>query len=460
MSSTAKAKFHLGKVWKLKGAKQMAVSAFREALEQNPTYVEARIALADVLLDEGKITEALEQYDLALDIEPDHPQLKFRRRYLRTLSGDKPDSASTLVNLEYEDRPNGKLCLKQQKRFSCHRGGWNAAIDTLRELNNRNGVLFDSFIEDNFAWKHWKEGVREPNVLKRLMHEGGFEALATSEEKGITPYRRPWVGVLHNPHNMPNWFHYQESPQSIFAKDIWKRSAEHCLGLFCLSEYQAVWLRTQVDCPISTLIHPAQIPDAQFDFSRFERNPSKQVVQVGWWLRKLNSIYQLPISTANPMGYQKIRLVPRFFDDADRYLKELIAKEEETFGIKAAQQFMENTREVQHLSNAEYDALLAENIVFVELHDAGANNTVVECIARSTPIFVNKLPSVVEYLGEDYPLFYESLEEAAEKAMDIELVESAHLYLKSCPTRKKLSFDYFKESVEASEIYKSLPSTS
>ena len=61
-------------------------------------------------------------------------------------------------------------------------------------------------------------------------------------------------------------------------------------------------------------------------------------------------------------------------------------------------------------------ALLCRNIAFVELHDAGANNTVVECIARATPLLVNKLPSVVEYLGAGYPFYYDSLEEAAEKA--------------------------------------------
>lgn len=457
MKSPAEIKFHLGKVWKLKGDRKLALAAFRESLILDASLVDARIALADLLLDGGEITEALSQYDAALELDPVHPKLIFRSQYLKTLVGKNQASQEDAVVENYPDVDGGKICLNRQKIFSCHRGGWNTAIDNLKSLHNRNGVFFDSFVEDNFAWKHWKEGIREPQVLKRLMHEGGFEALATSEEKGITPYKRPWVGVIHNPHNMPAWFHYQESPQSILSKDIWKRSIEHCLGLVCLSEYQAEWLRTQVECPVSSLIHPAEIPEAQFDFEGFERNDSKKIVQVGWWLRKLNAIYSLPLPKNNPFGYQKVRLVPRFFDDADRYLKELLAKEAENLSISSNADYSGNTVELQHLSNEDYDDLLTNNIVFVELHDAGANNTVVECIARSTPLLVNKLSSVLEYLGPDYPFYYESHAEAAEKALNLDLIRETHLYLRECETRKKLSFDFFLKSFANSDLYRSLP---
>ena len=100
----------------------------------------------------------------------------------------------------------------------------------------------------------------------------------------------------------------------------------------------------------------------------------------------------------------------------------------------------------------------AKDIAFVDLYDAGANNTVVECIARATPLLVNKLPSVVEYLGLDYPLYYDSLDEAAEKAMNLHLILQAYNYLKECATRKKLSFDCFRDSFAQTEVYRSLPS--
>ena len=57
------------------------------------------------------------------------------------------------------------------------------------------------------------------------------------------------------------------------------------------------------------------------------------------------------------------------------------------------------------MDNAKYDKLLAENVVFINLVDASAINTLIECIVRNTPIIVNKLPAVVELLGDKYPLY-------------------------------------------------------
>ena len=61
---------------------------------------------------------------------------------------------------------------------------------------------------------------------------------------------------------------------------------------------------------------------------------------------------------------------------------------------------------IDNLDNNDYDKILSENIVFVNLVDAAAVNTVIECVMRSTPIIVNRHPAVVELLGSQYPLFY------------------------------------------------------
>jgi hypothetical protein len=76
----------------------------------------------------------------------------------------------------------------------------------------------------------------------------------------------------------------------------------------------------------------------------------------------------------------------------------------------------------------EYDELLEKNIVFIELIDASANNTILECIVRNTPIIVNKIEPVVEYLGQDYPLYFENLKDVPLLLTDEKLLE-AHTYL-------------------------------
>ena len=151
----------------------------------------------------------------------------------------------------------------------------------------------------------------------------------------------------------------------------------------------------------------------------------------------------------------KIRLVPHVFERADDYLRNLLERELTLEGPLEAR-FADNTREVQHLTDAEYDQLLAENLAFIRLYDASANNTVVECIARATPLLVNPLPAVVEYLGPNYPFYFKSLAEAADKAMDLGLIERTHEYLRSCDTRPQLTAARFRDAFIQSEVYRRL----
>ena len=63
---------------------------------------------------------------------------------------------------------------------------------------------------------------------------------------------------------------------------------------------------------------------------------------------------------------------------------------------------------IEYLENDDYDKLMTENIIFINLVDASAVNTIIECIVRTTPIIINKHPAVVELLGEEYPLYFKS----------------------------------------------------
>ena len=58
-------------------------------------------------------------------------------------------------------------------------------------------------------------------------------------------------------------------------------------------------------------------------------------------------------------------------------------------------------------------ACLSSSVVLCLLYATAANNVVIECIARATPILVNPLAAVVEYLGPDYPLYACDEDEAA-----------------------------------------------
>lgn len=327
-------------------------------------------------------------------------------------------------------RKTGKLSLSCQKSFTSHRCGWNYAIQALQPLHSDRGILFDGYLENSFVWKAY-----QPGQVK-------------------VPYNQPWVGFLHNPPHMPEWFAYEQSPQRLLKQADWQRSMEYCVGLFCLSEYHARWLRECTSVPVSALIHPTELSVAQFSFDRFVENANKKIVHVGWWLRKLNAIYQLPIARDNALGYRKVKLAPKSSADSMAYIAAMEESEKATEELTFREEWVSNTYEVDRLKDEEYDRLLCENVVFVDLYDSSANNVVIECIARATPLLVNPLPAVMEYLGEDYPLYFDTLAEAAKKAMDVALIGSAHRYLKTCEVREKLSAEYFCRSFEESEVYR------
>jgi hypothetical protein len=76
--------------------------------------------------------------------------------------------------------------------------------------------------------------------------------------------------------------------------------------------------------------------------------------------------------------------------------------------------------------------------VYINLVDASAVNTIIECIVRATPIIVNNHPAVVELLGKNYPLYFKSSpldytginREINRLLVNDSKIKSAHNYLK------------------------------
>ena len=95
---------------------------------------------------------------------------------------------------------------------------------------------------------------------------------------------------------------------------------------------------------------------------------------------------------------------------------------------------------------AEYIDLMCNSVVFLDLYDVAACNTILECISLSVPLLVNKLDGCIEYLGEEYPFYYEDLSEAEAKLSDLNLIEQTNKYLLNME-KKDLSINFFIESL-------------
>ena len=302
-----------------------------------------------------------------------------------------------------------------------HRSGWPYAISSLRGLHSDGGAVLDGFIEKKFSWG------KDPG----------------DRYNGFEPYREPWVGFLHNPPNVPAWFNLnRQAPEDIFATAGWKESLPWCRGIFTLSAALRRWLEQRVPVPVHDLLHPTQTPQLRFSMDAYLDNPQKQIIQVGWWLRKFHSFFQL-----------RTRLEKSMLDIGYPWLRPIVKRELELVDDPGDRK---SVKIQPYLPHNAYDALLSRNLVFLDLYDSSANNALVECIVRDTPILVNPLDAVVEYLGSGYPLYFESLDEAAAKAEDLRAIRAANEYLQTLPIKAHLTAKSFREAFAASPIYRRL----
>ena len=302
------------------------------------------------------------------------------------------------------------LRVGDQWTSSLHRSGWGYALEPLHSLHDKSGVVFDGFLESTFCWKD--SGVR---------------------------YREPWVGVIHNPPATPEWANNGKATnQYMFDTQRWRDSERKCKGIFVLSSYHRHALAGKLDVPVSVIRHPTELPQKEFSMNLWKRNRERKIIQIGHWLRNPNSLYKLRTRIT------KARL------DVGHPWEESVRKNfaPESLDIGSVQV-------IPRVSNGKYDELLSANIVFLDLIDSSANNVIVECIVRNTPVLVNRHPAIIEYLGENYPFYFSDLEEAGRKACDHQLIEQAHQYLAAIPN-EQFSQESFLQSVIQSTVYQTL----
>ncbi len=294
-------------------------------------------------------------------------------------------------------------------------------------------------IVDATTWPHHRHGwgVAINAIRNHLQTGGGVAFLGAADEAilGNWKLREPWVGFLHGPVHLPD--EYREligvnaGLEGLLASASWERLRPACRGLFTLSRHTAAFVAGRTQVPVNSLLHPTERVERLFTFEKFLENPDRKLVQIGWWARRLQSIFDLSVRQ-----YRKVWLWCEGVD-----YSRLTLRPNDSVDL------------LDRVSNDDYDRLLEANAAFLDLHDAAANNTVVECIARHTPLLVRKLPAVVEYVGTDYPLYFTDLAEAASKADDLELVRRATDYLRALDLRGRLTPEAFVHGLAHSEIY-------
>lgn len=267
------------------------------------------------------------------------------------------------------------------------------------------------------------------------------------------PWGRSWIGILREPPRIPRWYgHTPQSPQALLASEQFAVSMPYCRGLLTLSRYLRDWLEPRVSCPVDNLPLPASSGLTPFDPRAYRANQEPRLIQVGWWLRRFHSLYQVP----GTRHQRTILTIPdsRFDLALDTEIDFLRTTPDPSRPVPAAR--LEAVQLIRNPTRAEYEALLSTNLLYLDLYDTSADQALVDALMRATPTLVNPLPAVREYLGHDYPLYFESPEEAAWKAEDDKAVLAAHQHMLDNPVRHRLAGGHFAHELSCTRLYQDL----
>ena len=191
---------------------------------------------------------------------------------------------------------------------------------------------------------------------------------------------------------------------------------------------------------VTSVYHPIDMKmnefEKEFDFDLFKNN--RKIFHIGWWLRNFKTF----IDFIPPEKFKKNILVKNDFKSQwnDHILKHHKVK---------------NINVIHELSNEEYLKIFENSCIFIDFEDAVASNIILECLKFNTPFITRYNKSIEEYVGCDYPLYFDNVSEL-ELLMDEDIfytaIKDANEYLRNLDKshielssfNKKITYDLDK----------------
>lgn len=280
-----------------------------------------------------------------------------------------------------------------------HRGGWPVVHRALSEHHDDAAtVVLDDFVD--------------------ATHMYARDRLKQTETGGS-----PWVGMFHHPAEVggPLPSDRRNGIRYIWEKPTLQRVLANMRGAVCFSpDVRTRLIQLANDAGLFGRsmngpgnVHLLKHPMGDECPTLWDPDADHKLWQVGFYLRDTWLVHQLEVPGSH-------RLTPRtaWYRTRDTQLRR-------HHGGYPSRAVTEHSR----LSDQAYDMMMTSSVVLTWLFGASANNVVLECIARATPLIVNRLPSVVWYLGEKYPLFADEQGDVPRLFADRARVLDAHQYL-------------------------------
>jgi len=195
---------------------------------------------------------------------------------------------------------------------------------------------------------------------------------------------------------------------------------------------------------VISLYHPIDLKmnkyEKEFNFDLFKK--SKKIFHIGWWLRNFKTF----IDFVPPEKFEKNILIKNDFVNEwnDHILKYNKVK---------------NINIINELTDEEYLKIFEKSCIFIDLEDSVGSNIILECLKFNTPFITRYNKSIEEYVGYDYPLYFENINELellTDENIFFTAVKDAHEYLKKMDKthielmsfNKKITYDLDKLKVK------------
>lgn len=243
------------------------------------------------------------------------------------------------------------------------------------------------------GWNHHLERAGWSDICKKLkksFHDSGslVDMYTAYEYQVRDKVKRPYIAFFHQVVSG-----YERSLEKILSSKTWKHNKKFFLGGFVFSKSQREYLENKkISRPIRQVMHPTQMKVKKWNLKSFLKNPT--LLHVGVHCRNIDFF----LAVAKRRCQQ------------EKYV--LLSAKERDYATYLTQYQWAGAKIQARLNKKEYNKVLTSSVVFINLSNAAANNIVLECIARGTPILINNVGGVEDYLGKIYPLYYSSRKHA------------------------------------------------
>ena len=288
-------------------------------------------------------------------------------------------------------------------KMAAHRGGWNKIINygmqnkLLNTESSNNDIFFIDSLEKYFIWEN----------NEKITHS--------------------WIGVIHYTNNYIPYYKNDQHVDLILKNKHFLDSISSCKGIICLSSISMNYIKIYFkninkNVNVYCIKHPIMIENLNYvpiDVENIIENGL--VIQLGQQYRITSFIYRLKTS-------RKKMWLPGC---NEKQAYKILEKECDYFNFKINKKHVQLSR----VSDEKYDILLYNNIIVIPMFSASANNSILEIIMLNIPAFIIYDEAVVEYIGHEYPLFIENIEQLESILNNKEVLKnklnSGHNYLKN-----------------------------